>query len=283
MKYKLNTITRAIIVACFSLASISSFASCEKAIKDFYIAYMQNVEKMVDGANIALKQAYMSTQLIAKIAQETERTDADAILMAQDVSQYGIKSLTVEPLKDDWYQVKYRFSADSDEIVIPVKACDCDGEFKIVDISWNGLNVNGNSSTRGNNCCSNHCDSINADSSYTWPHPYQDPYYLNGGNDGLDNDLYTALSKTAPLSQGNIQGRAIFSFVISEDGIIDPNSIKLMRNRSVPDDYINAAVEAIKGLGKFEPGKFNGIPKKVRFNIRINYPIPLDRIKTNIE
>ncbi len=32
MKYKLNTLFRAIMVACFSLASIRSFASCEEAI-----------------------------------------------------------------------------------------------------------------------------------------------------------------------------------------------------------------------------------------------------------
>lgn len=137
MKHKLNAITRTIMVTCFSLTAISSFASCEKAIKDFYIAYMQNAEKMMNESNIALKQAYMSTQLIDKIETETEKTDADAVIMAQDVSQYGIKSLTVEPLKADWYLVRYKFSADSKEIEISVKACDCDGEFKIVDISWN--------------------------------------------------------------------------------------------------------------------------------------------------
>lgn len=250
------------MVACFSLASISSFASCEKAIKDFYIAYMQNAEKAMDEANIALKQAYMTPQLIAKIARETERTDADAVIMAQDVSQYGIESLTVESLNADWYTVKYRFSADSDEIGISVKACDCDGEFKIVDMSWNANSINPIG---------------------LWPYPYQNPYYLNGGGDGLMNDLYTALSKTVPLSQDSIKGRAAISFAISEDGIIDPNSIKLVRNWSLPEDYINAAVEAIKGLGKFEPGKFEGIPKRVTSTVHIKYPIPLDRIKTDTE
>ena len=32
MRHKLNTLTRAIMVACFSLVSISAFASCEEAI-----------------------------------------------------------------------------------------------------------------------------------------------------------------------------------------------------------------------------------------------------------
>lgn len=54
-----------------------------------------------------------------------------------------------------------------------------------------------------------------------------------------------------------------------------------MRNRSVPEDYMDAAIEAIKSLGKFEPGKLNGIPKNVTYNISIEYPVPLEFIKTS--
>ena len=111
--------------------------------------------------------------------------------------------------------------------------------------------------------------------------PYQMPYYLNGGDAGLQNDLYSTMSKTAPITQECVKGRAVISFTISEDGVIDPNSIKLIRNWSVPGDYIDAAIQAIKSLGKFEPGKFNNTPKKVRYSIPIIYPIPLDRIKTS--
>lgn len=110
---------------------------------------------------------------------------------------------------------------------------------------------------------------------------YQYPYYLNGGDEGLMNDLYTALLKTAPATQECDSARAYVSFSISKEGLIDPNSIKIMRNRSVPDDYMNAAIEAIKGLGKFEPGKMNGIPKTITYNLPVIYPVPLDRIKTS--
>ena len=51
-------------------------------------------------------------------------------------------------------------------------------------------------------------------------------------------------------------------------------------NRSVPDDYLKAAIEAIKKLGEFEPGKMNGIPTKVAWNLPIVYPVPLEYIKT---
>lgn len=110
--------------------------------------------------------------------------------------------------------------------------------------------------------------------------PEQQPYYLNGDTKGLLNDLYTAISETATTTQECVKGRAIVRFDISKDGQIDTNSIKVIINRSVPDDYLKAAIEAIKKLGKFEPGKMNGIPKKVAWNLPIIYPVPLEYIKT---
>lgn len=111
--------------------------------------------------------------------------------------------------------------------------------------------------------------------------PHQHPYYLNGGKDGLMNDLYAILSKTAPVTQECVSGRAYVSFVISEDGLIDHDTIKVIRNRSVPEDYIDAAIEAIKKLGRFEPGKLNGTPKRVAYTIPVKYPIPLDCVTTS--
>ena len=108
--------------------------------------------------------------------------------------------------------------------------------------------------------------------------PHMNPYYLNGGHKGFNNDLYAILLKTAPVSQDSIKGHAAVSFIISEDGQIDHNTITVDRNRSVPDDYLKAAIEAVKKLGKFEPGKLNGTPKRVRYIIRIDYPVPLDKI-----
>ena len=91
----------------------------------------------------------------------------------------------------------------------------------------------------------------NANEPVLWGHPYINPYYLHGGGKGLYDDLYAILLKTAPLTQYSVKGRAAVSFVISKDGQIDYNTIKVERNWSVPDDYLNAAIEAIKKLGKF--------------------------------
>ena len=110
--------------------------------------------------------------------------------------------------------------------------------------------------------------------------PEQQPYYLHGDTKGLLKDLYTTISETVPVTQECVKGRAVVRFDISKDGKIDANSIKVIVNRSVPDDYLKAAIEAIKKLGKFEPGKMNGIPKKVAWNLPIIYPVPLEYIKT---
>lgn len=121
----------------------------------------------------------------------------------------------------------------------------------------------------------------NVDESKIFSDPYQYPHYLNGGSEGLLNDLYTTLLKTAPAAQECVSGRAYVSFKISKSGRIEPNSIKVKRNRSVPDDYMNAAIDAIKNLGKFEPGKLNGTPKAVTYLLPIIYPVPMHLIKTS--
>lgn len=110
--------------------------------------------------------------------------------------------------------------------------------------------------------------------------PEQQPYYLNGDTKGLLKDLYTIISETAPVTQECVKGRAVVRFDISKDGQIDTNSIKVVINKSVPDDYLKAAIEAMRKLGKFEPGKMNGIPKKVAWNLPIVYPVPPEYIKT---
>lgn len=121
----------------------------------------------------------------------------------------------------------------------------------------------------------------NVNESNVFYEPEQTPHYLNGGEKGLLSDFYTTLSKTAPVTQDAVKGRAVVTVTILKDGSIDPNSIRILRNRSVPTDYMNAAIEAIKALGKFETGKMNGVPLNVRLNLPVRYPVPLEHIKTN--
>lgn len=121
-------------------------------------------------------------------------------------------------------------------------------------------------------------DDVNA--SKIFYEPEQQPHYLHGGSEGLLNDLYAIMLKTSPIHD-SISRRAVIGFTINKQGLIDHNSIKVITNRSyIPDDYMNAAIEAIKLLGKFEPGKLNGTPVSVRYYLPILYPIPYKFIKT---
>ena len=57
-----------------------------------------------------------------------------------------------------------------------------------------------------------------------------------------------------------------------------------MRNKSLPNDYIEAAIDAVKKLGKFSPGKrYTNEQKwetvKVRYTLPIVYPIPIEYVK----
>ncbi len=117
----------------FSLCALYSHGQCETEVKEFYIAYMQNSETDPE-ANDALKKASMSPELIAQLERRSQEVGADAVIHAQDVCQYGIHSLTVDHTKDDWYSVKYKWSPDSEYIIIPVKADVIDGRFTILDI-----------------------------------------------------------------------------------------------------------------------------------------------------
>jgi len=106
------------------------------------------------------------------------------------------------------------------------------------------------------------------------------PVYLNGGGDGLLRDLYCNLS-SASLSQSDcIKGKCFFTFAISKDGTIDVETIRLVRKTSLPDEYVNAAKESIKHLGKFQPGRrFNSKeekwePQRVQYTIVVIFPIP---------
>lgn len=128
--------TRIIGIMGFSIVAFNASASCEKALREFYVSYMQNADKGNDDANDKLKRLHMSPEVIAKVNEYTQRYDADAVIHAQDVSRYAIGSVTVEPMPDDdWYLVKYKWDADSKATIIPVQACDCDTTLRILDIS----------------------------------------------------------------------------------------------------------------------------------------------------
>ena len=144
-KFMFNRISRMLLVAVLSLCASYSYAQCEAKLKEFYVTYMQNAEKM-DDSNAKLLEAHMSPELIAKMAEYSEQYGADAIIHAQDVCQYGIQSLRVISLdSEDGYLVKYKWSPESNETFIPVRGIEVDGKLKIIDIFPVGSEPDGKS------------------------------------------------------------------------------------------------------------------------------------------
>lgn len=130
-----NRIFKVLLTTVFLLFSFCGYGQCEAKIKDFYVAYMQNAEGCNDQENIKLLNTCMSQELIAKLEAYTRKYDVDAIVHAQDVSAYGIRSLIVVALKENRYLVKYKWNPQSEYTCIPVKATDVDGKFTILDIA----------------------------------------------------------------------------------------------------------------------------------------------------
>lgn len=100
-------------------------------------------------------------------------------------------------------------------------------------------------------------------------------------------DLYTILSKTIPIFQDNKEGhRAFLRFLITKEGNIVCDSIKVARNKSVPAEYVEAAIAAIKELKAFTPGqRYNGEKQKYEncacwMNLVLIYPIPREFVRT---
>lgn len=140
-----NKIFRLPIVAAISMFALNTYAQCETQIKDFYVTYMQNLENNEE-ANADLMKNHMSPELIAKVAEYTAKYDADAMIHAQDVSKYGMESLTVQPLgSEDGYMVKYKWSPESEYTWIVVQAVDNDGKLQFKDIFPVGTEVEGKS------------------------------------------------------------------------------------------------------------------------------------------
>lgn len=123
-----------LLTAVLSMFAFQGHGQCEMSIEDFYIAYMNNLEND-ETSNVKLLQSHMSPELIAKLKSSAQQLDADAVIHAQDVCKHCIQSLTVVPLKENWYMVKYKWDPQSDYTCIPVKATETDGRLIILDIS----------------------------------------------------------------------------------------------------------------------------------------------------
>ncbi|MDE6309780.1 MAG: energy transducer TonB [Muribaculaceae bacterium] len=79
-----------------------------------------------------------------------------------------------------------------------------------------------------------------------------------------DNLVYPSLA-----AENNIQGQVVVQFVIQKDGSIG----KVVVARSVDPELDREAIRVVKKLGKFTPGRNNGVPVAVWYTLPIRFKL----------
>jgi TonB family protein len=112
----------------------------------------------------------------------------------------------------------------------------------------------------------------------------QMPYYIVEGCEGLPRAELKACSNDGMLEEINsklrypkeavinkVEGMVVLTLVIDQEGLIESIKVK----RSIGYGCDEEAVRLIKGLNNdWMPGLQDGEPKKVRFNVPINFKLP---------
>lgn len=142
ISYEMDGVRRILACMVFLFVFSVGYATCEKEIRDFYVTYMSTLN---EGADRYVTDSILDTHITEGVREQlgeyVEKTDADPILRAQDVCDYGIQSLQVAALPEKgWYMVSYKWDKNGDYIKIPLKVCDCGHDFQIVYITpeWLG-------------------------------------------------------------------------------------------------------------------------------------------------
>lgn len=111
-----------LLISLFALRTRAQHAARAEQIRLFYDRYMVYFEEWNNNKLFDLQSKFLTPEMLEKKGRLANATDSDPILRAQDVSEYGRKSLTCRHLEGDWYEVAYRWDAqDTTAIHIPVR------------------------------------------------------------------------------------------------------------------------------------------------------------------
>ena len=93
------------------------------------------------------------------------------------------------------------------------------------------------------------------------------PTFQGGDLNGYRNWVQSQLQYPKEAKDKGVQGRVIFSFVVEKDG-----SVSEFKVLNTPDKLLSAEVERVfKLTPKWEPGKQNGNPVRVKFTVPIYF------------
>lgn len=92
----------------------------------------------------------------------------------------------------------------------------------------------------------------------------------------FNGDVYKYIKANLKYPQiafeNGIEGKSMVEFTVNEDGTIDKNSIKTLKNLGWGLD--EEAVRIVTNMSVWEPGKLNGKNVKVRMVLPIVFKLP---------
>lgn len=94
-----------------------------------------------------------------------------------------------------------------------------------------------------------------------------------GGLDSMYAYIHKNLKYPELAKEKGIEGRVFVSFIIEKDGSI--SNVKILRG--IGGGCEEAAVEMIKNMPKWKPGKQGGKPVRFQFVLPIKFELPKDK------
>ena len=140
----INNLRYLIVIFLFHLSEVilAQTNPVAEQIKNFYIHYMEAVGVGDRKIENGLVKDYLTPEMQKKLYRLITVTGSDPLLRAQDVSDYGIQSLTCRHLEGKWYEVSYlRTENDTASVQIPIRVdTDANGKIRIVYVTpyWGG-------------------------------------------------------------------------------------------------------------------------------------------------
>ena len=95
----------------------------------------------------------------------------------------------------------------------------------------------------------------------------QAPQFPSGGEAGLLKFIGTHLRYPDICAESGISGTVMVAFVVNKDGSV--SDFKVIR--SVDKNLDNEALRVLKSMPKWNPGKQNGRPVRVRYNVPVRF------------
>lgn len=86
-----------------------------------------------------------------------------------------------------------------------------------------------------------------------------------GGESAMKSYLNSNVKYPVEAQENCIQGRVIVQFIIEKDGSI--SDVKI--SRSVDPSFDREALRVVKAMPKWNPGKLNGIPARVKYEVPV--------------